>query len=56
MTRTALYTVQMLHTNPNANQVWTIRAANKLAARSAAHAAMVLRGVFFTTGDIRRAA
>ena len=46
------YQITMLHPNPNANQVWTVRAKNKFAARSAAHERMVRTGQFFTTGDV----
>lgn len=47
-----LYKVNMLHPNPNANQTWVIRAANKKAARFLAHERMVRTNQFFTTGEI----
>lgn len=50
-----LYKITMLHSNPNANQTWTVRAKNKFAARCEAHERMVRMGCFFTTGEVRAA-
>lgn len=47
-----LYKIEMLHPNANANQVWTIRAKNRFAARFVAHERMVRTGQFFTTGEV----